>query len=264
MLNAYSALAQGTRPESVRPWLFAIVRNGALNAQRRSRPTCALADEHRDLVRHTPNEAAEQGEWIDWLMGAIGALPSRQRDALVGRELEGRSHAELAARLDTSVLAVKTLLHRARGTLRRLRAESMLSAATPLLLVKGRLASAKAALGALGQALLTASVTSLIVLTVHGKGVGTAPAAGLPVGGARASASRHGRPAAGSAGRLSARGQVEREGTDAISRCEHGHPVKRASPAALTYAIGHLPAVDLEYTECEQVLRSAALDAGHG
>jgi RNA polymerase sigma factor (sigma-70 family) len=35
MLNAYRALEQGTRPERLRPWLFQIVRNGALNSRRR-------------------------------------------------------------------------------------------------------------------------------------------------------------------------------------------------------------------------------------
>ncbi len=184
MLNAYRALEQGAHPESLRPWLFAIVRNCALNTRRRSQPTYALADEDGHEVQRTPNDAAEQGEWIDWLMGAIADLPSRQRQALIGRELEGRSHAELAASLGTSVLAVKTLLHRARGRLRRLRAESMLS--VPLL-AKDRAAGLKAGLGVLGQALAAAAVTTLLVLAVHDGGVGSVRAAGLPAVGARAS-----------------------------------------------------------------------------
>lgn len=258
MLNAYRALEQGSRPESVRPWLFAIVRNCALNARRRSQPTYALTDEDGHLVQRTPNDAAEQGEWIDWLMGAIADLPSRQREALVGRELEGRSHAELAVSLGTSVLAVKTLLHRARGRLRSLRAESMLS--VPLL-VKGRLAGAKAGAGVIGQALFAASVTSLIVLTVHVGGVGSVRAATLPAAGARASVSPRRPRSVGRARRQPPRAQVEHEGRRAIKRCDHGLSVKGVSPAGLTYAIGHLSTDELEYTECEQVLRGAALNA---
>jgi len=50
MLNAYRALEQGARPQSVRPWLFAIVRNCALNTRRRSQATCALADEDGKML----------------------------------------------------------------------------------------------------------------------------------------------------------------------------------------------------------------------
>ncbi len=256
MLNAYRALEQGARPESVRPWLFAIVRNCALNTQRRSQPTYALADEdrHVDVTQRTPNEAAEQGEWIDWLMGAIAELPSRQRQALVGRELEGRSHAELAVSLGTSVLAVKTLLHRARGRLRTLRAESMLS--VPLL-VKGRAAGLKTGLGVLGQAFAAASATTAIVLAVHAGGVGSVSAAGLPARGAHTSTMPH-RLSSAASRRHPTQRQIEHEGQRAIMRCNHGRSVRGTSPAGLRYAIGHLSADELEYTTCGQVLRTAA------
>ena len=122
-----------------------IVRNCALNARRQAQPTYVLGDGDGSRSGDAPNEAAEQGEWIDWLMGAIGELPPRQRQAIVGRELEGRSHVELASSLGTTVLAVKTLLHRARARLRALRAESMLS--VPVFL-KGRLAAGAKAGGA--------------------------------------------------------------------------------------------------------------------
>jgi hypothetical protein len=188
-------------------------------------------------------------------MGAIAGLPSRQRQALVGRELEGRSHAELAVSLDTSVLGVKTLLHRARATLRRLRAESMLS--VPIL-VKGRLVGAKAGAGVIGQALFAASVTSLIVLAVHTGGVGSVHAAGLPAGGAPTALPRHGHRSARPAPKRLSRTQIEHEGDRAITRCDHGLSVRGISRAALAYAIGHLSAAELEYTDCRQVFKHAA------
>ena len=188
LLNAYRALVRGARPDSIRPWLFVIVRNCALNARRQAQTTYLLGDGDGARSGDTPNEAAEQGEWIDWLMGAIGELPARQRQAIVGRELEGRSHVELASSLGTTVLAVKTLLHRARARLRALRAESMLS--VPVF-VKGRVeAGVKAGGGVLGQSLAAASVTTLVVLAVHGGGAAPVGAAGLTVHGSRASAAR--------------------------------------------------------------------------
>ncbi len=261
MLCAYRALREGSRPDCVRPWLFVIVRNCALNARRRSKPTYALTDQHGSSAQRMPSEVAEQGEWIDWLMTAIAELPSRQRQALVGREFEGRSHAELAASLGTSALAVKTLLHRARGTLRRLRPESMLSAP---LFVKGRLAGAKAGAALLGQTLFVASVTSVVVLAVHTGGVGSVRAAGLPAGQARASVSVHRPPSGGSARSRQARHNLEREGRHAIARCDRGLGLRGISARGLRYAAGHLSADEHEYTECERVLRRAALEAAFG
>ncbi len=266
MLNAYRALEQGARPDLVRPWLFAIVRNGAINVRRRAQPTCELDDTHGSSAHTTPNEAAEQGEWIEWLMGAIAELPARQRQALVGRELEGRSHAELAAALGTSALAVKTLLHRARGRLRRLREEAMFSAG---LLLRGRAAGAKAgagtkaAAGSVGSALAAASVTSLIVLAVHGGGVGSVRAAGLPPRSVTISAAgRRQAPPAPGGEAPPPRSQVTHEARQAIARCIHGRPLGSLSPAGLERAIHRLSTDQLEYTDCEGQFRTAIASAG--
>jgi len=56
-------------------------------------------------------------------------------------------------------------------------------------------------------------------------------------------------------------GQIEHEGQQAITRCNHGLSVGGTSLAGLRYAVGRLSADELEYTDCEQVLRNAALDA---
>ncbi len=257
LLNAYRALVRGARPDSIRPWLFVIVRNCALNARRQAQTTYALGDGDGSRSGDAPNEAAEQGEWIDWLMGAIGELPPRQRQAIVGRELEGRSHVELASSLGTTVLAVKTLLHRARARLRALRAESMLS--VPVFL-KGRVAAGvKAGGGVLGQSLAAASVTTLVVLAVHGGGAAPVGAAGLTVHGSRASAARRsGGATRSTADRPPSALQVRREATRAIAGCVHGRPLKGFSQQALNYAAGHLSADELEYTDCEARLRRAA------
>ena len=62
-------------------------------------------------------EVVEQGERLAGALDAVERLPSAQRNALVGRELEGRSYEELARRQATTVPAVKSLLHRARTAL---------------------------------------------------------------------------------------------------------------------------------------------------
>ncbi len=100
----------------LRAWLHAIVRNACLDRLRRPGRTVdlgalegVLGDERAD-----PARALERSEELAALVGEIGRLPDRQRRALVGFALEGRSHEELAAQLDVTVSASKALVHRAR------------------------------------------------------------------------------------------------------------------------------------------------------
>jgi hypothetical protein len=69
---------------------------------------------------------------VTGVLRALGRLPFNQRAALVMRELEGRSYAEIADTIGVSVSAVETLIFRARKSL-RLKASALRSlAAVPL------------------------------------------------------------------------------------------------------------------------------------
>jgi RNA polymerase sigma-70 factor (ECF subfamily) len=52
------------------------------------------------------------------VVAAVQSLPERQRDAIVMRELEGRSYEEIADRMGASHGAVRQLLSRARIAIR--------------------------------------------------------------------------------------------------------------------------------------------------
>jgi RNA polymerase sigma factor (sigma-70 family) len=116
LTNAYGALASGGAEIQLRPWLYAIVRNRALNVLRDER-THEHLDENYDGVPQPPEVAARREE-LAALVGQVNALPEAQREALVKRELEGRSHAEIAAALGTTPGAVRALIYRARTSLR--------------------------------------------------------------------------------------------------------------------------------------------------
>jgi DNA-directed RNA polymerase specialized sigma24 family protein len=58
-------------------------------------------------------------ERLRQVVADIQDLPDQQRSALIIRELEGLSYEELAAALDTTVPAIKSLLVRARMNLAR-------------------------------------------------------------------------------------------------------------------------------------------------
>ena len=110
LTKAHGALKRGDAEINLRPWLYTIVRNRALNALR-DEPMHDHLDENFDGVPQPPEVAARREE-LAALIAAVRALPAPQREAIVGRELEGRSHEEIAASLGTTPGAVRGLIYR--------------------------------------------------------------------------------------------------------------------------------------------------------
>lgn len=109
---------RGTEAEiELRPWLYRIVRNAALNDLRDRPPATA---ELPEAIGAGPSAAAEaeRREEMSDLMERLRALPEPQRAAIVMRELEGLSHEEIAAALGVSGGAARQAIHRARTALR--------------------------------------------------------------------------------------------------------------------------------------------------
>jgi RNA polymerase sigma factor (sigma-70 family) len=118
LIRAYRGLRATDRPMALRPWLYMIVRNRALDELRAPRRGGARDELGLDAVP-APDAAqcAQQREEVRRLVAEIARLPERQRLALVLREFDGCSHVETARRLRTTVPATKSLLVRARSTL---------------------------------------------------------------------------------------------------------------------------------------------------
>jgi RNA polymerase sigma factor (sigma-70 family) len=134
MVRALRALRSGgSRPEAVGPWLHRIARNCALDlsAARRRHPVSELAD-HQHPPAEDAQHAVERRLGVRGLVADVGGLPPTQRSALVLRELEGRSYADIADELDVTVPAVKSLLVRARQGLKRARDDRRAAAWLPL------------------------------------------------------------------------------------------------------------------------------------
>ena len=133
MVRAVRALRNGSRPENAGAWLHRITRNCALDltASRRRHPVVELAD-HAHPPAEDAQEAVERSLGVRGLVADVGRLPTTQRSALVLRELEGRSYADIAEELDTTVGAVKSLLVRARQGLKRAREDRRVAAWLPL------------------------------------------------------------------------------------------------------------------------------------
>ena len=114
-LNAYRALERGERPRHAASWLRTIALNVCREHFRRAsrRPDeVSLEEDPGDLVVEAPEPA------IGDVIRGLSHLPFNQRAALVMREFEGRSMAEIAGLLEVTSSAVETLLFRARRALR--------------------------------------------------------------------------------------------------------------------------------------------------
>ncbi|MBA3748185.1 MAG: sigma-70 family RNA polymerase sigma factor [Solirubrobacterales bacterium] len=118
-IRAYRGLRATDRPMALRPWLYMIVRNRALDALRTPQRSDAYDDEMgmRPVADADPARRCEGRDEIRFIVSEIARLPERQRMALVMREFDGRTHAETARALQTTVPATKSLIIRARSNL---------------------------------------------------------------------------------------------------------------------------------------------------
>jgi len=115
-LNAYrSYVEKGSRPEKPQHWLIAIAHNVCRQRFRQTSRRPAEVSFEDDIADTIGDDDTPSG---DDIRRALSHLAFNQRAALVMRELEGRSYAEIAEILEVSTSAVETLIFRARRALR--------------------------------------------------------------------------------------------------------------------------------------------------
>lgn len=142
-MSAWVALDRGVEVRWLRPWLYRIVRNTALNTMRAATPeTASLLGEAASVDVPAADAELEPRLAARAALAYIAALPQMQRDAILMSAVDGRSHEEVATALGVSNGAVRGLLYRARAALR---AAAMAVAPAPLVgraaMHLGRLAS---------------------------------------------------------------------------------------------------------------------------
>jgi RNA polymerase sigma-70 factor, ECF subfamily len=126
---------------SVRTWLFGIVKNTASRYRQREsriRDHEVLAADNDPLAgrmhpvghpdaghwssppshRFLPEDQTVAGELVGFVRVALDALPERQKQLIILRDLVGTSAEEAAGILQLSAEAQRALLYRARGNLR--------------------------------------------------------------------------------------------------------------------------------------------------
>jgi RNA polymerase sigma factor (sigma-70 family) len=109
-LNAYRAIAQGTKPRKAENWLVTIAHNEVRRHFRENGKAVEV-----ELDEHLPHPDPERSDpSLADVLRALQKLPPTQRSALVMREFEGRSYAEIAQLLELTQSALEALLFRAR------------------------------------------------------------------------------------------------------------------------------------------------------
>jgi RNA polymerase sigma-70 factor (ECF subfamily) len=121
-LKAHQMGTKLREPEKFPAWLLTVTRNAARDRLRRRRPQ-ADAETFDRLVDHqtaTPGSAMEQIEFQAHLRRALGKLPEEHRTALTLRYLEGLDYRAIETTMGLSNGALRGILGRALGTLRRM------------------------------------------------------------------------------------------------------------------------------------------------
>lgn len=184
--KALLAIRRDDAEIELRPWLFRIVRNTALNELRDSPPSPEMLAE-AIAGGSNPAEELERREELADLMRRLQELPEAQRAAIVMRELEGLSHEEIAAALGLTGGGARQAIYRARRALR-----DGIGMLIPLPLMQSMLAAAstpgatETAAGAGVGAGIALKATAATVLVAGAVGAGVALKPGVRGGGAGA------------------------------------------------------------------------------
>ena len=126
MLRVYQGLNRFNGRYALQPWVARIATNVSLDvtrarARRPRESDRAISELHEEL--HEPSE--DPLELVERLLErerineVLDLIPEHHRDALVLRELEGRSHKEIGEVLGVTPSQAKALIHRAKGSFRR-------------------------------------------------------------------------------------------------------------------------------------------------
>lgn len=103
-------------------WLYTIARNTVLSELRKQRSVNIPLDESGYVpvapFEVAPEQAILRNEKVSMVRSAINNLPEKQRSALILREYDQLDYQEIANILGQSVSSVKSLLFRARSSVK--------------------------------------------------------------------------------------------------------------------------------------------------
>ncbi|MDX6676337.1 MAG: hypothetical protein QOE31_389, partial [Solirubrobacteraceae bacterium] len=114
--SALRALPSRDTSRPLRPWLYKIAHNEAIDIMRRRRPQTELQPAFEPTVPGPEVDAEVRGR-LEQLVDDLQSLPERQRGALVMRELNGLSYDEIGTALGLTNEAARRAVFDARNAL---------------------------------------------------------------------------------------------------------------------------------------------------
>jgi RNA polymerase sigma factor (sigma-70 family) len=94
------------RADNLRGWLFTIAHHKAMDVHRGRRRRPTPVEDVPAVAAAAPAEPRDEALW-----GAVGALPPKQRGAVLLRFVADLSHRQIASALETSEPAARRNLH---------------------------------------------------------------------------------------------------------------------------------------------------------
>jgi RNA polymerase sigma factor (sigma-70 family) len=126
--RAYVTLGELQELPSLRPWLFRIAHNRALDLLRsraiRAAEPIEAADEVADPEMPDPVEVLMRREAVETAVSRFVELPTAQRSVVILKDVLDQSLEEIAGMLDLTVNAVKAHLARGRARLKAINTEA--------------------------------------------------------------------------------------------------------------------------------------------
>lgn len=119
MVKVLRALPGEQREIKLKPWLFRIARNEAIETMRKRRDTVELGSTAIAAPWEIADTAGARARLRE-LFSDLTELPERQRSALVMRELAGLEFEEIGETLGTSAPVARQTLYEARQNLRQM------------------------------------------------------------------------------------------------------------------------------------------------
>lgn len=123
MIRVFRGLYRFNGRYALGPWIARIAKNVSLDMIRTQsrRPQIAQVPASEELPKpgDEADEIVERLVQRDLVLAVLRDLPETHRQALMLRELEGRSHREIAQAMEMSPSQAKALIHRAKGSFRR-------------------------------------------------------------------------------------------------------------------------------------------------
>ena len=124
-IRAWKAIEKFRGDSTFSTWIYRITVNTAWTLRKKARKhnTLNIEDTHEPIVideKKDPELVAINSDLSSVLINALDKIPIEQRIIVELKNIEGRSHKEIADYLDISVTAAKVRLHRAHQKLRQI------------------------------------------------------------------------------------------------------------------------------------------------